>query len=1562
MLLAVGSSGYKASAQQVPVDGTSYYLYNVETGKFLTRGNTWGTQAVTNDVGSPWQVKIADGKYTLRMYDIVAAGSNNGLGPNGSGIGYSDNGSPAAFTPNGDYNGYKLVNGSNYLTSPATYGDNVLASDANGNTTWQFLNVNEYKAVLDAKTTAQEAAIATAASITLGDKTLAEVVNDKNAWRLSDVSSTVPFPSKSTWTHTGVSNRGGNDNDGTYGVETYQGGRTYTYTATGLTKGVYKVGVKAMFRSASNAACSTVGDAGYVNSSAYFSANGNIVQIKDWYSSRESESAPNNTDGFVTIANNGGYLSEVYAYVGDDGTLELKAVSESYWGNSWFLFNGVTLTYYTDQVTDEDADALLASVPTEKMNADVQTALNEAKNAFEADKSIKSYNDLSAAIESANTSIANYATVKSAIDAAATNVTTLDADGQAAYDITSVQTAYDSGTITDGNYSDYINNVKDALTAAVKAQTTVNSDWTLAISNPSFEDGFTGWTNNGMAIQSNTSFAKTGINYAETWQPNGTKSVSQTLTSMPAGIYTLTAHAKARSVTSAKISAAGIEQAITVADSDNDYSVTFACDANADIAISFEAVGTGANASWICVDNFTLKLVSSGLPDVTAVDGKMNSTVAQAQTNAVAAYNANRTVANYNAAQSAITSAQTSKDAYTAAKTAIDKANAVKTNHNFASSAATATFAEAIAAISNAYEDGSLSDADANAAGTTLGVSVSGHRANPNGAAVKYLNDGFSLNDFDAALYVNTWSTEGDNDGSEFSVPFYEYWTGDANSLAENTWTGTMTGLNNGLYSVQALVRVRAKNETAVADATGITMDVNGATAVDVTEGTQVGESQFQLATYTAEGLVKDGNLNLHFNIAEENNISWLSFKNIKYTKVRDLTAEEEATAPTAIALYNGETEVTSPIALDKTTTTVTLTPSYTPVNATEGYITWLSSDPSVVTVVDGVVTAITSGTATITVTSTLDTNVTASATITVAFPESTVPAYENEGATRKIHNYGDNLIKNGSFDYTDGFYGWLNGAGSKLGTNSGFTLVEEDGENVLRAVNGSNSDNGGGSVKSIKTGWPIESDKTYVFGYRVKSSGTAEYHVVSMTNTIGTETAPLNTQNERKAIKYNGSWTEQSYEFTNSGGYKYVQFAARWLSNSDYFDDFYLVEKTAADGIEGNVDYATDAIPTANIGTGAFQYSQNAIDAANALVQGTATVEDVENAYAAVTTVNEPANGQLFNVILTYGGYQYDNKAMTYIANGRNNQGLYAIQYEEVANKNLAQAFTFTKVDGNKYKMSQIDTDGNPRYFCTARVYDSSSDGKGIRTTTNSNEALEVLVIPTATEGVYNLKNTVANNYLGSQDQGVYTVNSHIDFKIVETTKPSITINTTAAGWGTTILPFAVASLPAGVKAYSCSEVDGNSLILVEVDALEANKPYLIEGVWNETLTGDAQGTKLTYTDGLFTGVYASQAAPVGTYVLQKIKDKVAFYVVGDGNQPTVGANRVYMTEPSNVKSVYYFDGEDNIATGINAIDALINGDAEIFNAAGVKMPTLQKGLNIIRTNDGKTQKVFVK
>ena len=137
----------------------------------------------------------------------------------------------------------------------------------------------------------------------------------------------------------------------------------------------------------------------------------------------------------------------------------------------------------------------------------------------------------------------------------------------------------------------------------------------------------------------------------------------------------------------------------------------------------------------------------------------------------------------------------------------------------------------------------------------------------------------------DAPYYINTWSVEGDNDGSNFRVPFFEYWTGDGASLGERTLTATLNNLEAGEYEVSAWVRVRAKNGYE-APAYGISLQANDGAATNVAAGTQVGTSQFFLGNFTATGTVgEDGVMKIKFIVAADNNISWLSFKNVKCVK-----------------------------------------------------------------------------------------------------------------------------------------------------------------------------------------------------------------------------------------------------------------------------------------------------------------------------------------------------------------------------------------------------------------------------------------------------------------------------------------------------------------------------------------------------------------------------------------------------------------------------------------------------------------------------------------------------
>ena len=142
------------------------------------------------------------------------------------------------------------------------------------------------------------------------------------------------------------------------------------------------------------------------------------------------------------------------------------------------------------------------------------------------------------------------------------------------------------------------------------------------------------------------------------------------------------------------------------------------------------------------------------------------------------------------------------------------------------------------------------------------------------------------------------------------TVPFIEYWVADANSLGEKTIDAVIGGLEVGeYYELSALVRVRIKNDAT--EATGITMDVNG-TSVNVCDGATCDDgAPFRYGTYSA--IVKigeDGNLTVAFNVAAENTISWLSFKDVKYTKVDFMPADEADYAALNAAINAADSKV----------------------------------------------------------------------------------------------------------------------------------------------------------------------------------------------------------------------------------------------------------------------------------------------------------------------------------------------------------------------------------------------------------------------------------------------------------------------------------------------------------------------------------------------------------------------------------------------------------------------------------------------------------------------------
>ncbi len=198
-----------------------------------------------------------------------------------------------------------------------------------------------------------------------------------------------------------------------------------------------------------------------------------------------------------------------------------------------------------------------------------------------------------------------------------------------------------------------------------------------------------------------------------------------------------------------------------------------------------------------------------------------------------------------------------------------------------------------------------------------------------------------------------------------------------------------------------------------------------------------------------------------------------------------------------------------------------------------------------------------------------------------------------------------------------------------------------------------------------------------------------------------------------------------------------------------------------------------------------------------------------------------------------------------------------------------------------------------------------------------------------------------------------------------VQFKKPTIVNMTiTDAKYATFVSPYQVTA-PQGVTVYRCFNVGANrQLTLVKQSGTDitANVPVILysEKPVSQTFTGIAQYTSPVKV-GIFTGVYSDTQAPKGSYVLQNIEGVTGFYKVVDAI-PTVKANRCYITLPtsSSAKMLSFATEEE---TAINAINALTSGKIEtIYNASGVRQPSLQKGMNIVKMSDGTIQKILVK
>ena len=204
---------------------------------------------------------------------------------------------------------------------------------------------------------------------------------------------------------------------------------------------------------------------------------------------------------------------------------------------------------------------------------------------------------------------------------------------------------------------------------------------------------------------------------------------------------------------------------------------------------------------------------------------------------------------------------------------------------------------------------------------------------------------------------------------------------------------------------------------------------------------------------------------------------------------------------------------------------------------------------------------------------------------------------------------------------------------------------------------------------------------------------------------------------------------------------------------------------------------------------------------------------------------------------------------------------------------------------------------------------------------------------------GIYSWGKNIAND-----QQGFFQAD---DFQLVRNGDAPTTYarNTATSKYGTICLPYAATA--EGATVYN-AEVSGDYVTLTETESMEAGKPYIYQATANaQTFTYAGVPVLAPVANASLTGVFTETAVPVGSYVLQTKAEKQMFYIVEENAQPTLSANKAYLTATeAGVKALAF---ADNTTTASKAVEALSNGKALIYDLNGRQQKTLQKGVNIV-------------
>ena len=194
---------------------------------------------------------------------------------------------------------------------------------------------------------------------------------------------------------------------------------------------------------------------------------------------------------------------------------------------------------------------------------------------------------------------------------------------------------------------------------------------------------------------------------------------------------------------------------------------------------------------------------------------------------------------------------------------------------------------------------------------------------------------------------------------------------------------------------------------------------------------------------------------------------------------------------------------------------------------------------------------------------------------------------------------------------------------------------------------------------------------------------------------------------------------------------------------------------------------------------------------------------------------------------------------------------------------------------------------------------------------------------------------------------------------------------------WGTLCLPFAVdAASVSDCKFYALSSVNSDMITLTQLGGtIAAGTPVFVysENGLNisasevDVVTAPAEGAQANGWQ--LVGSFTETEVPDDGYIISKNKFWLTSDLKKNGKATAVKTKglRAWLKDGSEgsearATSLSIFAEEDmDEETAIDAVEALTEGTAEIYDVQGRRTDRLQKGLNIVKTN-GVTKKIMVK